>query len=247
MKAQQIALKPFLHSLASRGQKTYGELLDQQALQSVDHGDRFLSSPFVRGNIQLASVLRANSAQVEEIHQELEARNANPRATQSFISAMLVTALALDPLAAAGLDTCAQIIQCEEPPLEKSCIENGELTLGPALQRIAREVDTDVAGMLGEAAQAILTNPVNQITRHRDEASIATASIFRVKAEDVQELQATLEQSGLNPLQRDALASRLILSAAAYEPTLRTGFQQVLNLYLRNERPMQQSVFQQMA
>lgn len=242
----QIALKPFLGRVAQREGQSYESLMKSAASDLASlNADEFLSSPEAQANQGLGRVLRVSAADAQEITADFTAQKVDLRVTGAFIAGMATTALAMDPGTALGLDGAMRLLMMGEKPLAESSVKDDQLTLQPSLQQVAGQLETDVPGLLKQAAGEYKAHPeFDADSKKRADAAISTASVIKLNDAEVGSLRSTLAQEGLNDYQQDALISGLVMNAVAYEPTFRAGLDGIFGMYYRNEKPFEESSFQ---
>lgn len=238
MTLNQIALKPFLNRVAQREGQSYEAIMQSAASDlSQMSADEFLSMPETKANVDLGRVLRVDSSDVK-----LE--GVDPRITSAFIAGMATTALAMDPGTAMALDGPMRLLMMGEKPLDESSIKNDQLTLQPSLQKIAQQMETDVPGLLSQAASEYKSHPdFAEREKAQADAAIATASVIKLDAAEVGQLKDTLGKEGLNDYQQEALIGGLVMNAVAYEPAFRPALDGIFGMYYRGDKPMEESSY----
>ena len=247
MISNQIALKPFMGRLAQREGQSYDQMVQTQGqgMASIPE-DQFLNDPQVKGSEDFAKGLRLKASDIAEMQADFGKQGVNTKLTTALVNMMAVTAMALEPSTAAGLDGAMRLLLMGEKPLENSAVQNGEIAIKPSMERIAKELDTDVSGMLKQVAAEYKSASPEDVAKGqaRMDATIKTASVFNVAPGEVAELQDTLKKEGLDDKQSEALISGLVVNAVAYEPTFRAGLDQIFGLQYRQEKPMTESAFE---
>ena len=181
MTSNQIALKPFVTRLAQREGMSYEQMVQTQAagLAEVPE-DQFTQDAQVRGSADLARGLNLKASDVAEMKADFARAGVKPRVIDGIVSMMAVTALALEPTAAVGLDSAMRLLLMDEKPLPASAVQDGRLDLQPAMARIAQELGTDVPGLLARTAEEYKAATPEQLGGERIDAILKTASIFPV-------------------------------------------------------------------
>ena len=242
MNANQIAFKPFVTRLAQREGMSYDQMIQSQGSQLASVPvEEFVGSKDVQGSNDFARVVRAQSSDIQQMQAELTQIGVNPKVAEGYANMMLVTALALDPCTATGLDSAMRMLLLDEKPLETSAVQSGQLNLQPALDKLTQEMGTDLPTLLSQAAQEYKEATPEQLGSPKLADQTRLASIFQVNPGDICQLQDSLSKEGLTEQQSDGIISGLVLSAVAFEPSLRPGLHQIASLIMRDEKPMAES------
>ena len=248
MISNQLALKPFMTRLAQREGMSYSEMLTTQAngLKDVPE-DQFVNDPQVKGSGDFARSLNLKASDLAEVRGDLAKVGLNARVSEGMINMMAVTAMAMEPGVAVGLDGAMRLVALGEKPLDNSAVKDGKLDLQPALEHMATEMKTDVASMLKEAAAEAKTAKPEDVAAPRIDDLIKTASVFPVTAGSLEKLADTFKQEGLSDRQTDAMVSTLVLGAIGYEPTFRPGLNQIFGVLMQQQEPMKESALEAVA
>ncbi|MBS2037080.1 hypothetical protein JST97_18980 [bacterium] len=246
MNCNQIALKPFVGRLAQREGMSYDQLIKGTASELAQvPAEAFTQSPEVKGSTDMAALLRVKSTDMNELKGDLTTAGVSPEVAQGYANMMVVTALAMDPCAAVGLDGVMRILMSNEKPLGQSAVENGQLNLAPSLNHLAEQMGQDLTSLLKEAAKDCKEAKPSESDLARVANTTKIASAFRVNSSEIEKLQGTLSEEGLNAQQSEALISGLVLNAVAFEPTLRKGLDQMTGLAMQEayqgRKPMTES------
>lgn len=243
MIGNQLALKPFLTQLAVREKTSYDAMMSKEAreMASIANPDEYARDEQFVSARNLAQVVRLAPADTQEIQATLSAAGVDARISQVFVGNMTTMAMALDPVTSVGLSSSLATLVQGAPALPQSSVVNGELQLKPALEQTARTRGLSGAGLIELLAYPYQINsPVTENQQQQADSTVQTASLFRLNAQERQEMESSFRAHGLNPRQVQEAVAGVVMNAVGLEPTLRGALDAIFFLQPR-EKPLNES------